>query len=48
VGGSLGGLLTALVAAPALGISIAALIAGAVKLTSACTQLMPGRPDRQT
>jgi hypothetical protein len=44
VGGSLGGILTALVLVPVFGIATAALVAGAVKLASALVQLMPGRP----
>jgi hypothetical protein len=44
VGGSLGGILTALVLVPVFGIGAAALVAGAVKLTSALAQLMSGRP----
>jgi predicted membrane-bound spermidine synthase len=48
VGGSIGGILTALVLVPAFGIGTAALLAGAVKLTSALAQLMPGRPVSQT
>jgi spermidine synthase len=43
VGGSLGGILTALVLVPVFGIGAAALVAGAVKLTSALAQLMSGR-----
>jgi hypothetical protein len=43
-GGSLGGILTALVIVPVFGIGTAALFAGAVKLTSALAQLMSGRP----
>jgi spermidine synthase len=46
-GGSLGGILTALVLVPVFGIGVAALFAGAVKVTSALTQLMPGRPVSQ-
>jgi spermidine synthase len=41
VGGSLGGILTALVLVPILGIDTAALCAGAVKLASALFQLTP-------
>lgn len=48
VGGGIGGILTALVLAPVFGIHLAALAAGAVKLTSALTQSLPARPDRQT
>ncbi len=44
VGGSLGGILTALVFVPVFGIGAAALCAGAVKLASALAQLVPGRP----
>ncbi len=46
-GGSLGGILTALVIVPVFGIGVAALFAGTVKLTSALAQLMPGRPVSQ-
>ena len=46
-GGSLGGLLTALVFVPVFGIGTAALCAGAVKLASALVQLMPARPVSQ-
>ena len=46
-GGSLGGIMTALVVVPIFGIGTAALAAGAVKLTSALAQLMPGRPVSQ-
>jgi spermidine synthase len=42
-GGSVGGLLTALLLVPALGISTAALSAGAVKLVSALVHLTPAR-----
>jgi spermidine synthase len=44
VGGSLGGILTALVFVPVFGIGAAALCASAVKLASALAQLVPGRP----
>jgi spermidine synthase len=44
VGGSLGGILTALVFVPVFGIGAAALCAGAVKLASALAQWVPGRP----
>jgi predicted membrane-bound spermidine synthase len=44
VGGSLGGILTALVFVPVFGIGAAAMCAGAVKLASALAQLVPGRP----
>ena len=47
VGGSLGGILIALVIVPVFGITAAALVAGAVKLTSALAQLVPGRPVSQ-
>jgi spermidine synthase len=47
VGGSLGGILTALILAPVFGIAAAALVAGTVKLTSVLAQLMPGRPVSQ-
>jgi spermidine synthase len=43
VGGSLGGILTALVFVPVFGIGAAALCAGAVKLASALAQLVPCR-----
>jgi spermidine synthase len=46
-GGSLGGILTALVLVPVFGIGTAALVAGAVKLVSALVQLMPGRSVSQ-
>jgi spermidine synthase len=46
-GGSLGGILTALVFVPVFGIGAAALCAGAVKFASALAQLMPGRPVSQ-
>ncbi len=46
-GGSLGGILTALVLVPILGIDTAALCAGAVKLASALVQLTPTRPVSQ-
>ncbi|MBN2465025.1 hypothetical protein JXD38_05315 [candidate division WOR-3 bacterium] len=42
-GGCLGGILTALVLVPVLGIDAAALCAGAVKLASAAVQLTPSR-----
>ena len=42
-GGSLGGILTALVLVPAFGIGVAALSAGTVKLVSALVQLTPSR-----
>jgi spermidine synthase len=48
VGGSLGGILTALILVPVLGIAAAALVAGAVKLASALVQLMPDRPVSQS
>jgi spermidine synthase len=48
VGGSLGGVLTALVLVPVFGIGAAALCAGAVKLASALVQLVPGRPVSQS
>jgi len=44
VGGSLGGILTALVFAPVFGIGAAALCAGAVKLASTLVQLAARRP----
>jgi spermidine synthase len=47
VGGGLGGILTALLVVPVFGIGAGALVAGVVKLTSALTQLMPGRPVPQ-
>ena len=47
-GGSLGGILTALVVVPVFGITAAALVAGAVKLTSALAHLMPGRAVSQS
>ncbi len=47
-GGSLGGILTALVLVPVLGIGSAALCAGAVKLASALVQLTPRRPVSQS
>ena len=42
-GGSLGGILTALLLVPVFGIGVAALSAGAVKLVSALVQLTPAR-----
>jgi len=48
VGGSLGGIVTALVIVPVFGIVAAALVASAVKLASALAQLMPGRPASQS
>ena len=47
-GGSIGGILTALVFVPALGIGIAALSAGSVKLASALVQLAARRPGSQS
>ena len=47
-GGSLGGILTALVLVPVFGIGAAALSAGAVKLTSALVQLTPARRPSQS
>jgi hypothetical protein len=47
-GGSLGGILTALVFAPVFGIGTAALSAGAVKLASALVQLAARRPRLPT
>jgi spermidine synthase len=46
-GGSLGGILTALVLVPVFGIGAAALSAGAVKLVSALVQLAARRPGSQ-
>ena len=48
VGGSLGGILTALVFVPVFGIAVAALCAGAVKVASALAQLVPGRAVSQS
>jgi spermidine synthase len=47
-GGSLGGILTALVLVPVFGIGAAALSAGAVKLASALVQLATRRPGSQS
>jgi hypothetical protein len=47
-GGSLGGILTALVLVPVFGIGAAALSAGAVKLASALVQLAARRPGSQS
>jgi spermidine synthase len=46
-GGSLGGILTALVLVPVFGIGTAALLAGSVKLVSSLAQLVPSRAVSQ-